>query len=52
VDGPTFRCEPISAELGQVGRIVAVDTALVEALLAGGFLPVVSPISVDAVQAH
>lgn len=52
VDGPTFRCEPISAELGQVGRIVAADTALVEALLAAGFLPVVSPISVDAGQAH
>lgn len=52
VDGPTFRCEPVSADLGQVGRIVAVDTTLVAALLAGGFLPVISPISVDAGQAH
>lgn len=52
VDGPTFLCEPISPELGQVGRIVRVDTGLVAALLAGGFLPVVSPISVDRAQAH
>jgi acetylglutamate kinase len=52
VDGPTFLCERISEELGQVGRIVSVDVKLVAALLAGGFLPVVSPISVDAKQAH
>ena len=52
VDGPTFLCEPISPELGQVGRIVGVRTGLVDALLAGGFLPVVSPVSVDAGQAH
>lgn len=52
VDGPTFLCEPISAELGQVGRIVKAEPALVRALLAGGFLPVVSPVSVDAAQAH
>jgi acetylglutamate kinase len=52
VDGPTFLCERISADLGRVGRIVKVDTALVAALLGGGFLPVVSPISVDAGQSH
>lgn len=52
VDGPTFLCEPLAAELGRVGRIVEVRTALVGALLAGGFLPVVSPISVDRAQAH
>jgi acetylglutamate kinase len=52
VDAATFTCEKISEALGQVGRIVSVDTALVDALLAGGFLPVVSPISVDAKQAH
>ena len=52
VDGPTFLCEAISPELGQVGRIVEVRTALVTSLLAAGFLPVVSPISVDAGQAH
>lgn len=52
VDGPTLVCEPISKELGQVGRIVSVRTELVAAMLAGGFLPVVSPISVDTSQAH
>lgn len=52
VDGPTFTCEPISPELGQVGRIVAVKPDLVAALLAGRFLPVVSPISVDKAQSH
>jgi acetylglutamate kinase len=52
VDGPTLVCEPISPELGQVGRITRVETGLVSTLLAGGFLPVVSPISVDGAQAH
>lgn len=52
VDGPTLLCERISEDLGQVGRVVEVRTALVDALLAGGFLPVVSPISVDREQAH
>lgn len=52
VDGPTLLCEPISAELGQVGRVVGVRPGLVAALLAAGFLPVVSPISVDGAQAH
>lgn len=52
VDGPTLVCEPVSAELGRVGRVVAVKTGLVSALLAGGFLPVVSPISADGSQEH
>lgn len=52
VDGPTFLCERISDELGQVGRITEVRTRLVDALIAAGFLPVVSPISVDAAMAH
>ncbi|MEO6098497.1 MAG: acetylglutamate kinase [Fibrobacteria bacterium] len=52
VDGPTLICERISEALGQVGRVVAVRAGLVDALLAGGFLPVVSPISVDAAYAH
>jgi acetylglutamate kinase len=52
VDGPTLICERISETLGQVGRVVAVRAGLVDALLAGGFLPVVSPISVDAAQTH
>lgn len=52
VDGPTFTCEKISDSLGRVGRITQVNTALCEALLKADFLPVVSPISVDADMNH
>ncbi len=52
VDGTTFLCERVSEELGQVGRIIKVRTQLVDTLLAAGFLPVVSPISVDSNQTH
>jgi len=52
VDGPTLICRPLDPELGRVGRIAEVRTALVSHLLSGGFLPVVSPISVDAGGAH
>jgi acetylglutamate kinase len=52
VDGPTLMCEKISEALGQVGRVISVRTGLVDALLAAGFLPVVSPISVDQAQTH
>jgi acetylglutamate kinase len=52
VDGPTFTCEKISESLGRVGRITQVNTALCDALLKAGFLPVISPISVDARQNH
>jgi len=52
VDGPTFLCEKISEELGRVGRITDVCTRLVDAIMAAGFLPVVSPISVDLEQSH
>ena len=36
-----------SVDLGQVGEIVRVDTALLDALLSAGFLPVVSPLAVE-----
>ena len=52
VDGPTLICEPIAPELGRVGRIAAVKPRLISTLLAGGFLPVVSPISADESHAH
>lgn len=52
VDGTTFLCSPLDPELGQVGRVTEVNTDLVSTLLAGGFLPVVSPISVDASMRH
>jgi len=36
-----------SVDLGQVGEVVRVDTAILDALLGAGFLPVVSPIATE-----
>jgi acetylglutamate kinase len=50
VDGGLFRCEPLRADvaLGFVGAVKQVDGSILEALWAGGFLPVVSPVSLGA----
>lgn len=47
VDGGLFGATPMRQDgaLGQVGRVTSVKTELVEALWAGGFLPVASPVS-------
>ena len=47
VDGGLFGASPMRQDgaLGQVGRVTSVKTELVEALWAGGFLPVASPVS-------
>jgi len=47
VDGGLFGATPMRQDgaLGQVGRVTSVKTELVEALWAGGFVPVVSPVS-------
>ena len=42
-DGPTLRVAPIP-NLGRVGSVTEVDGGLVEALWAGGFVPVIAPI--------
>jgi acetylglutamate kinase len=52
VDGMTLVCRPLSNKLGRVGRIVRVDAGLLETLLAGGYLPVVSPISIGEDYLH
>lgn len=36
-----------SADLGQVGEVIRVDTAILDTLIGAGFLPVVSPIAVE-----
>lgn len=36
-----------SADLGQVGEVIRVDTAILDTLINAGFLPVVSPIAVE-----
>jgi len=47
VDGSLFSATPLRDDgaLGQVGKVTTVKTELVEALWAGGFVPVVSPVS-------
>jgi acetylglutamate kinase len=52
VDGSTLVCRPLDPELGRVGTVAQARPALVEALLASRFLPVLSPISADAAGAH
>jgi acetylglutamate kinase len=57
-DGPTLIAQPMrgegDADLGYVGEIVDCDTALVRAMLDGGFLPVIAPLAIsrDASQAY
>lgn len=47
VDSALFRATPLREDdaLGQVGSVTSVDVSLVETLWNGGFLPVVSPVS-------
>jgi acetylglutamate kinase len=47
VDGALFRATPLRDDgaLGQVGRVTSCDPAILHALWAAGFLPVVSPVS-------
>lgn len=42
IDGSLAFAEPLDPQLGAVGRIAAVDPAVLEALVAAGFLPVVA----------
>lgn len=50
VDGGLFGATPMRQDgaLGQVGRVTTVKTELVEALWSGGFVPVVSPVSLGS----
>ena len=46
-DGHMLRCEMISRELGYVGRIVNVDTRIIDDVLGQAYVPVISPIGFD-----
>lgn len=46
-DGGLLRAEIIDPGLGRVGRIIHVNPAILNALLAGGFLPVIAPLALD-----
>ncbi len=47
VDGSTIRAERYDDRLGFVGRVTAVDAALLLQLTAGGVIPVVAPIGIE-----
>jgi acetylglutamate kinase len=44
-DAGLFRAEPLDPALGQVGRVGAVNPAILEALWAAGILPLVAPVA-------
>ena len=48
IDGPTLLCRVDRPELGFVGAVERVDPALLDALLAGGYLPVMAPVGLLA----
>lgn len=43
-DGKTFKCSPVSPELGRVGQINEVDTSLIDSILDDGYVPVVASV--------
>jgi acetylglutamate kinase len=47
VDGGLLRAEREDAELGLVGRVTLVDSALLEDLVEGGRVPVIAPAALD-----
>ncbi|MFC2045676.1 acetylglutamate kinase [Chloroflexota bacterium] len=47
VDGALVQCKIKNEEMGYVGNIVKVDVAILETLLKSGYVPVVSPVSLD-----
>ena len=50
-DGPTLVVEPVPG-LGRVGKVVGVETHLIESLWEGGFVPVVAPLGVGPEGAY
>jgi acetylglutamate kinase len=50
-DGPTLVVEPVP-DLGRVGKVVRVETQLIESLWSGGFVPVVAPLGVGPEGAY
>jgi acetylglutamate kinase len=50
IDGALLQGELRDKEMGYVARIVKVETALLEVLLAAGFIPVVAPLSMHSVD--
>ena len=47
-DGKLLPATPLDARLGRAGKPLAPDARLIRALLAAGFLPVISPVATDS----
>ena len=47
LDGKMFTCKQSVEELGRVGEVTHVDKSLIEQLSHAGYIPVISPISMD-----
>ncbi|WP_394173707.1 acetylglutamate kinase [Guptibacillus hwajinpoensis] len=47
VDGGMFRCKQTEQALGRVGEVTYVDRSLIEQLSISGYIPVISPVSMD-----
>ncbi|MDD9150063.1 MULTISPECIES: acetylglutamate kinase [unclassified Sporolactobacillus] len=53
IDARLFTAEPIDLEqLGYVGRIVSVEPSVITCLCGQGFIPVISPVSMDSKGQH
>jgi len=48
IDGGLFEAEIRDAEMGYVGEVVKVNTALLESVMQAGFIPVVAPLGLQA----
>ncbi len=47
-DGKTFKCQQVDPELGRVGKIVKVNTHLIESVLDDGYVPVIATVGSGA----
>ncbi|MCL1632310.1 acetylglutamate kinase [Sporolactobacillus sp. CPB3-1] len=53
VDGGLFKAKPLGlSELGYVGEIISVNTTIITSLCGQGYIPVISPISMDDQGQH
>ena len=51
-DGNMISAEIADPELGYVGKIRSVDTAPIEAILEGGYIPVIAPVGIHSGSGH
>ena len=47
-DGKTFKCQQVDPDLGRVGKVVKVNTNLIESILDDGYVPVIATVGSGA----